>query len=134
MKVYISHSSAEQKLASDISEWLVGMEGLEVFDPASDILPGDNWASVISEALSSSEAMVVLLSPDAVESPNVIHEIGFALGSPNYKGRIVPVLARPTDDVPWYLRTIQMIDGRSTQNIPRAVGRAMSRLRGRARA
>jgi len=44
--------------------------------------------------------MIVLLSPEAVQSPNVIHEIGLALGSEKYKGRVLPVLLRPTENIP----------------------------------
>ena len=53
--------------------------------------------------------MVVLLSPDSVSSDWVRREIEYALGDPNYAGRLFPVLVRPTEDVPWILRKLEIL-------------------------
>jgi len=59
-----------------------------------------------------SKAMVVLISPDSMRSKHVRQEIEYALGDPNYEGRVFPVEIRPTEDVPWILRKLKTIDGR----------------------
>jgi hypothetical protein len=97
----------------------------EVFT-AADVLLGQDWAEAISNALRKSDVMIVLLSPESVQSPNVIHEIGFALGSAKYKGRVVPVLVRPTENVPWFLKTIQSVDVSNLAN-PKAAGDRVAR-------
>jgi hypothetical protein len=55
--------------------------------------------------------MVVLLSPEATQSELVQREIDFALGSLQFKDRLVSVLVRPTEDIPWILRKLPFIRG-----------------------
>src|SRR5687767_8891367 len=102
MKVYLSYAPADRELAQKIARRLLG-DDHEVFDPAVEVLPGDNWGQVIGDALASCQAMVVLLSPEAMDSPNVVHDIQFALGSLNYEWRVIPVLARPTNRISAFL-------------------------------
>lgn len=106
MKVFISYAAADMALAKQIGAGLKA-SGLQVWDP-SDVFPGENWGTKLGEALESADAMVVLLTPNSVEAPNVTMEVGFALGNKEYKGRIVPVLAAPPEElpretVPWIL-------------------------------
>ena len=44
------------------------------------MLPGHNWAAKVAQALDESQAMVVLLTLAAVNSPNVRREMEYALG------------------------------------------------------
>ena len=80
MKVFISHSHADAPLAARVSEAL-RRSGLEVWDTDLDVLPGDNWAAEVARALEESEAMVVLLTQDAINSPYVRREMEYALGA-----------------------------------------------------
>ncbi len=64
--------------------------------------------------LGKSRAMVVLISPDSMRSENVRHEIEYALGDPNYEGRVFPVQVRPTEDIPWILRRFKSFDARQS--------------------
>ena len=73
-------------------------------------MPGDNAASEISDALEGSDAVIVLVAPESMRSAWVRQEINFALGSPRYAGRLIPVLVKPTDEIPWIL---QKLDGLS---------------------
>jgi hypothetical protein len=112
MQVFISHAARDADLAARIAVQLRNC-GLEVWDE-SRILPGDNWGLKLAEALQTSEAMVVLLTKESAHSPNVRHEIGYALGNKEYQGRIVSVVAAPPRDpvkteIPWILRRFQMI-------------------------
>ena len=110
MKVFISHADADAALAARISEALA-KSGFEVWDSDRDLLPGDNWAGKIARALEESEAMIVLLTPAAVNSPQVRREIEYALGARNYSNRLIPVVVGdrkrfPTNEIPWIVRRL----------------------------
>ena len=112
MKVFISHASTDAKLTRRVAD-VLKEAGFQVWD-YTQVLPGDNWGTQLAEALQESDAMVVLLTPDALRSPNINHEVGYALGKEGYKGRLIPVLAAPPErlpkeDIPWILRSFRMI-------------------------
>jgi hypothetical protein len=79
MKVFLSYSHRDDALASRLTKTLES-EGVRVWYGSRDILPGDNWAEKIAKALADSDAMVVLISPSALESSSVKREIEYALG------------------------------------------------------
>ncbi len=83
MKVFISHSSKDQDLAARVVSSLE-KSGLDVWYDKREILPGDNWADKIAQGLRESDAMVVLLTPSALESDSVNWDIDFAPGFPGY--------------------------------------------------
>jgi hypothetical protein len=130
MKVFISHSDADADLARSVAD-TIRKSGFQVWDAwdTSQVLPGDNWGEKLAQALEESSAMVVLLTPDSVKSPNVTSELGFALGNRNYKGRVIPVLAAtpeqlPMNQIPWVLSNFRVIrlpdeerDGKAIQQI-----------------
>ena len=118
MKVFISHTHSDQRLAHKIAA-ILEQAGLEVWDASREILPGDNWAQEVSNALQESEAMVILLTPDAVRSEWVRREmrwnIAYALGEVRFRSRLIPVVAGDpdilnTEGVPWILRHQKMVD------------------------
>ena len=59
-------------------------------DPDWQVLPGDNWPLKLAEALNQANAMIVVLSPEAVESRWIRHEIEYALGASNYAAATRP--------------------------------------------
>ena len=112
-KVFISYSDADKELAWRVSDMLKAA-GFEVWD-TRQIMPGDNWADITGKALQESAAMVVLLSPASLKSDNVRHEISYALGKKDYRGRIFPVLVVPMEDLPqdnfpWVLKKFPTIN------------------------
>ena len=114
MKVFISHAYTDEPFVRKVATGLEKV-GLEVWDATREILPGDNWADKVARALKESEAMVVLLTPDALRSSWVHWEIQYALGEQSYRNRLIPVLVGdpeelPKEDVPWILRRLQMIN------------------------
>lgn len=78
--------------------------GHKVWSADEALFPGENVALEVGKALNKSEAMVVLISPQAMKSDWVRQEIEFALGAPQYRGRLIPVIVKPTDDIPWILK------------------------------
>lgn len=113
MKVFISHAHTDEPLVKKVAAALEDA-GLEVWDDTREIMPGDNWANKVAQALQESEAMVVLLTPDALRSNWVRRDIEYALGEQGYRKRLIPVLVGdpenlPPEDVPWILRHLRII-------------------------
>ncbi|MEH1969666.1 toll/interleukin-1 receptor domain-containing protein [Nostoc sp.] len=138
MKVFISHTFTENdtKLARRIADALRNADFQVLND--TEIFPGDNWAELIANELRESDAMVVLLTPNSVDSPYINAEVGYALGQQGYKGRVIPVLAAPSEQVselelkiPWILKKFGMIyisnlehDEEGLRNITQALKKA----------
>ena len=113
MKVFLSHSHADASLAARVSNALE-RNGMQVWDPDRDLLPGDNWAGEVGRALEESQAMVVLLTPAAVASPYVRRDIEYALGAKNYRNRLIPVVVGdpdtfPANEMPWIVRRMPWV-------------------------
>jgi len=108
MKVFLSHAESDRevgrKLAARLQE-----AGHRVWFAEDKLFPGDNWALQTGKALEESEAMVVLISPQAMKSSWVLREIEFALGMPQYRGRLIPVIIKPTAEMPWILKKFPMV-------------------------
>jgi len=91
MKVFVTHAEGDEPLARRVVRALE-QAGLEVWDEAGEVYPSDNWAKVIGEALEQAEAMVVLLTPEALDSTRVARDIQFALTKITFKDRLISVL------------------------------------------
>ena len=111
MKVFISYSSKDEALATKLVASLEAA-GLDAWFNKREILPGDNWAEKIAQGLKESNAMVVLLSADALESDAVQSSISYALGEKAFSQRLIPVLVGgsesfPSDRVPWIFKRLK---------------------------
>jgi hypothetical protein len=91
MKVFISYAQSDEKLAAKVGD-ILKKSGLTVWDYRRDILPGDLWSEKASQALRDSDAMVVLLTPEAARSKQVRSEIDYALTQNTFKNRLIPVV------------------------------------------
>jgi len=100
MKVFITHSHGNRPLVRQVVKTLK-QAGLDVWDDEYDIYPCDNWAKVTGEALEQSDAMVVLITPDALDSDIVHRDIGYALTNIRFKYRVIPVLVGVDRDEAW---------------------------------
>ena len=105
MNVFISYSEANKTLAQNLRSSLV-KEGHSVPNFATDIAAGSNWHKELGKALEQSEAMVVLLTPESVNSSSVRSDIDYALSNPRFRNRLIPVMVRPTQAVPWILKKL----------------------------
>jgi hypothetical protein len=117
MKVFISYSQKDEALASRVVASLEEA-GLDAWYSKREIMPGDNWADKIAQGLRESDAMVVLLTPNALDSESQRWDIDYALSQRPFKRRLIPVLVGDTDDfpserIPWifsHLQTIKLSD------------------------
>jgi len=110
IQVYLSHVASDGPWARELAHQLMAA-GIRVVDPFDELFPGDNWSLKIGRALEESEAMIVLISPEAVKSNWLHGEIQYALGEERFEGRLIPVKVKPTDDFPWVLRNMQWVGG-----------------------
>jgi len=108
MRVFLSYTAADEDFARALATQL-SRRGCDVWNPNEQLFPGDNWLLTIGQALQESRAMVVLLSPESIKSEWVRRELEYAMGDPNYQGRVFPVLVRPTEKIPWILRKFQIL-------------------------
>lgn len=115
MKVFISHSHKDNTLAEKVANTLKAA-GMETWYDKWEIMPGENWAEKMAKGLRESNAMVVLISPDSLESEKVRMDIDYALSQTTFKNRLIPVLIGnqgilSSKKVPWifkHLRTVQL--------------------------
>jgi hypothetical protein len=122
MKVFLSHTASDDKLAQQFAAILEN-EGYEVWDDERDLMPGENWLGAMSRALEEAQAMVVLLTPNALRSTSVRREIEYALAKQSYNRKsVIPVLVGdaehlPMEDVPWILRQLQVVKVRGPEGV-----------------
>lgn len=106
MKIFLSHARKDGALARQLAKRLTH-GGFSVWLAEDEIVPGDNWAKKMGKALDSSELMVILLTPQALDSDSVRQDIEFVLGARKYEHRVFSVLVGSTldtdKDLPWIL-------------------------------
>ena len=103
MKVFLSYAESDREVAREFAARLE-KAGHDVWFADNELFPGENWALAAGKALNDSEAMVVLVSPRAMKTTALLQEIEFALGAPQYRGRLIPVIVKPTPEIPWILK------------------------------
>jgi hypothetical protein len=132
MKIFISYSHKDQKIAKELTSELAAA-GMKVWLAEDEVLPGENFSLQVGKALEQSDAMVVLVSPDAIQSQSVRHEIAYALSSPKFEQRLVPVMVKPTKNIPWFLETLHPIHSRGphVESVKRMAARVVESLLGR---
>lgn len=104
-KVFISYSRKDQDFAKQLAKSLLQI-GFSVWLDIEDIPAGVKWSTAIQNALQTSEAMLVILSPDSMSSVNVEDEWQYFLD----RGKtIIPILWRPCE-IHFQLSRLQYID------------------------
>ena len=91
------------RLAKDLKK-----AGANVWMDKLDIRPGQLWERKVEDALNRSGRMLVILSPSAINSPNVMAEVAFALDE---QKEVIPVLYLECR-IPFRLRPFQYVDFR----------------------
>jgi hypothetical protein len=104
-QIFISYSRKDmdfaRKLAGDLEK-----AGYDVWWDLTDLRGGDDWVKTIPAAIASSQHVIVVLTPDSIESEWVRKEYTQAL---SLRKKIIPILLRPTS-VPFALNTINFIN------------------------
>ena len=104
-RTFISYAREDSEFGLRLAKDLRAA-GLDLWLDQLDIHPGERWDQSVEKALRSSASLLVVLSPTAVGSNNVMDEIAFALEEDK---RVIPVLHRACE-IPFRLRRVQRID------------------------
>lgn len=96
--VFISYSRQD----GDFAERLARILHHQGISAVSDLQlqHGENWENAFRGALDNAEAMVLVVSPDALNIPNVMVEVGAALASDKPIIPVLPPNRRIPRDVP----------------------------------
>jgi hypothetical protein len=113
IRVFLSHSSHDRRQAARIARFL-DANGVEYFYSKHHILGAEQWHDELGTALRRCNRFALLLTPNAVRSRWVKHELVFALQAPEYRNRIAPLLFEPCSEkkLSWTLPNFQHIDFR----------------------
>jgi hypothetical protein len=107
-RVFISYASADGEPARKVAQHL-SEAGFQIWDPEREILPGADWTSTLKKGLDTAFAVIVFISPDAIESRSVLREIEYALSARHLRGRLIPVVLKPTEEAPWILEVLHPV-------------------------
>lgn len=92
MHIFISHSSADAKIALEICT-LVEQHNATCFIAPRDIRSGKEYAEEIMNGIEQADAMIVVMSEKANHSPHVLREVERAVS------RSIPILVYKLEDV-----------------------------------
>ena len=108
--VFLSYSSSDHPQAKKLAEDLT-KHGIQVFFADWSIGPGDSLIEKISNAIEASAYLFAVLSPNAVNSNWVKHELRQAVSQEVDTGRlkVVPVLVESCE-LPGYLQDKLYVD------------------------
>jgi hypothetical protein len=96
--------------------------GVDLWMDQRDLKTGVRWDREIEDALAKCPRLLVVLSPAAVKSNNVMDEVSFAL---EHRKTVLPVIYRNCK-IPFRLRRLQYED--LSQNYEAGLGRLLARL------
>ena len=107
-KVFMSYSHKDERFAMGLREALKIIPGVVVLDPSSERIEGKNIADNISKMLKKSDIVITLLSPESTNNPNVLFELGMAVGLGK---KVIPIAKRNTDisSIPFNIRNRKLI-------------------------
>jgi WD40 repeat protein len=105
-KVFVSYSRKDEEFARRLATDLDRM-GADLWIDTDDIPPGVNWSTAVQQGLDACEVLVLIVSPDSIESKNVEDEWQYFRDEGKL---IVPVIWRLVPKLHFQLRRIQHVD------------------------
>jgi hypothetical protein len=118
MKLFMSYAEADRAVGAALADKL-RKAGLEVWDAEKGVLPGQNFGEQMAKALEQAEALVAILSREAMRSAWVQHEIMYALAHQRFaKQRLILLRIKPSNGVP---RTFGPVISHETKDVDSAV-------------
>lgn len=135
-KVYISYHNSDQPYVRELANELMTY-GHDVFFSGEAIQPGQDWESVLSDALRNADALLAIVSPTAMESKWLFTETGTAMAYFRERGRplVVPVILENAS-IPSPLQSVQALfaTGKSVTEIAKEIDAALDAMLGRIKA
>jgi len=105
--VFISYAREDQDFAHRLTRML-NHEGISA-SADMDLAPGEDWGQHLRQTLDDADAMVLLVSPDALTNPYVLSEVGAALASDKPIIPVLPPNRRMPRDVPQPIGQLQVL-------------------------
>jgi hypothetical protein len=128
MHVFISHVEADREWVMELAKRL-RTEGIDVWQDASEVSPGENWLRSAAQALDHADAMILVFSKNTADSPELRKAFEFALSSPRMENRVITVErtvhGRRAAQIPWVLRDLPFVRGATS---PRMAARQVLRF------
>ena len=121
MKVFFSYARADSDFALKLSKDMRSA-GAELWIDQLDIQPGERWDEAVENALKGCPCLLIVLSPAAVASDNVLDEVAHAIDNDK---KILPVLYQDCD-IPFRLKRFQHVN--FTDNYERAFHKLLESL------
>ena len=120
--VFLSYSFKDKPWVSEFASALRDA-GVKTWFDVSELAPGERWQDKVQEALRDSSTLIIILSPNSVESPWTFFELGAALAD---KKRIIPVVTEDVDlmRIASLLRQFQFLK----ESSPREAGRRVAEI------
>jgi hypothetical protein len=104
-KAFFSYSRQDSEFALQLAKDLRA-GGAAVWIDQLEIPPGRPWDTAIEEAVDNSSILLVVLSPESIQSENVMNEVAYAIEE---KKLVIPVMYRECK-LPLRLRRTQYVD------------------------
>lgn len=124
--VFISYAHGDESWASKFVDELQA-QGVHAWYDRSNIALGERWSEKIEEALREAPIIVVLVSPNYVNNPSAVFELGAALGG---NKKIIPIVTREVEhtSLPSLLRGRQWLQETSPQIAGKRVAEVVEHL------
>ncbi len=109
--VFISHSNKDRDFVVRLSR-VLNDYNVRYWYSAAHIIGAEQWHDEIGRALRRCDWFLIVLTPNAVRSEWVKHELLFALREDRYKERIIPLLRKACkyERLSWTLSESQRVD------------------------
>ena len=122
-QVFISYSRDDADWVRRFAEAL-RQQNVTVWWDEEQVSPGESLPDAIEAGLRSSDAIVSVLTPANARRPDVLFELGFALGTGK---RLIPIISPDLDRsaIPFELRTRQHLARGSPDEAARKVAEAV---------
>ena len=104
-RVFLSYARTDSEFVSRLARDLATAH-ITAWMDARDIVPGNRWDLSVETALREATDVVLILSPGACASQNVMDEVSFALAN---NTRVIPLLYSDCE-IPFRWERIQRID------------------------
>ncbi|MEQ1719989.1 MAG: HEAT repeat domain-containing protein [Nitrosomonas sp.] len=105
LNIFVSYDREDTDF-SEVVQVKLHKAGYEIFMDQEQLNAGDNWREKIDQAIRYSQALIVIMTPEAAVSPYVNYEWAFALGA---GVTVVPLELRATEFHP-RLDVLQRLD------------------------
>lgn len=122
--VYLAYAAADKVWAAQFSTALRDA-GVKLWFDAAEIRPGDEWKDATERALRDSDILVFVLTPNSVDNPWALFELGAAVAD---NKRVIPIVAKPFDpsETPPLIGRYRFLDESSPTEAARRVAEVVA--------